>query len=336
VEKSFYGTQKMILAADIGGTITRLLLSEWDGQRWMSQRQTVLASQDYPTFEAALAQFLLPDDKVEAACLALAGPVLRQRCVVTHLPWMLDGPALQAHYGFPVVLINDFVAMAHGLPALSSEDLLTLQAGEPQVGVSQVNGVQLLVGAGTGLGIATRITCGEQVYVVESEGGHADFAPHGDQQQALQIDLQARLGTVSLETVVSGKGLENIYRHCNGFSDSAIAMTAADISVAAQQGDASALAAMKLFVECYGSTVGNLALVNVPLGGVYICGGVAAKNAAFMRDGRFISAFCAKPNMRALLEKVPVHLVLNEKLGLLGAAEYAAAFLRSRENQLLQ
>lgn len=323
----------MILAADIGGTSTRLLLFVQDGQRWLSQRQTVLASQDFPTFEAALAQFLLPGDVVEAACLALAGPVVRQRCAVTHLPWALDAAALQAHYGFPVVLINDFVAMAHGLPALSSQDLLTLQAGEPQQ-----DGVQLLVGAGTGLGIATRVACGAQVHVVESEGGNADFAPHGDLQQALLADLQARFGTVSMEMVVSGKGLENIYRHCNGFSgndfsDSAMAMMAADISLAAQHGEDRAVAAMNLFVQCYGSTVGNLALVNVPLGGVYICGGVAAKNAAFIRNGDFIAAFRNKPNMRTLLEKVPVHLVLNEKLGLLGAAEYGAAFLQLHDHR---
>jgi len=314
----------MILAADIGGTSTRLLLCVRDGQRWLMQRELVLASQDYPTFESALAQFLLPGDTVEAACLAIAGPVVQQRCAVTHLPWVMDAAALQAHYGFPVVLINDFVAMAHGLPVLTSQDLLTLQAGEPQSG-----GVQLLVGAGTGLGIATRVACDSQVHVVQSEGGHADFAPHGDLQLALVADLQARFGTVSMETVVSGKGLENIYRHCNGFSDSAMAMSAADISIAAQHGDVRAMAAMKLFVQCYGSAVGNLALVNLPLGGVYISGGVAAKNADFFCDGGFTAAFCDKPFMRTLLEKVPVHLVLNEKLGLLGAAEYGATFLSS-------
>ncbi|HQQ63795.1 MAG TPA: glucokinase [Pseudomonadales bacterium] len=310
----------MILAADIGGTSTRLLLCAREGQRLVPQRQAVLASGDYPTVRAALAQFLLPGDNIETACLAVAGPVLHQHCAVTHLPWVLDAAELQAHYGFPVVLINDFVAMAYGLSVLSSQDLLTLQAGEPQPG-----GTQLLVGAGTGLGIATRINGKGRVYVVESEGGHADFAPHGPQQQALHADLQARLGAVFLETVVSGQGLQNIYRHINGFSADALSVSAADISLAAQRGDADALAAMQLFMACYGSTAGNLALVNVPMGGVYITGGVAAKNAAFLRDGCFIAAFRDKPNMRALLENVPVHVVLNEKLGLLGAAEYAAA-----------
>lgn len=311
----------MILAADIGGTSTRLLLCVREGQRWTPQRQAVLASGDYPTFEAALTHFLLSGDHIEAACLAVAGPVLQQRCAVTHLPWVLDAAVLQAHYGFPVVLINDFVAMAHGLSALSPQDLLTLQAGKPQSG-----GAQLLVGAGTGLGIATRISDNGRVYVVESEGGHADFAPHGAQQQALHADLQTRLGTVFMETVVSGRGLENIYRHITGFSSHALSMNAAAISTAAQQGDANAVAAMQLFVECYGSTAGNLALINLPMGGVYITGGVAAKNAAFLRDGGFIAAFRDKLNMRSLLEKVPVHVVLNEKLGLLGAAEYAMTF----------
>lgn len=310
----------MILAADIGGTSTRLLLCVQDGRRWLPHRQTVLASGDYPKFEAALAHFLLPEDRVEAACLAVAGPVLQQRCAVTHLPWLLDAAALQAHYGFPVVLINDFVAMAYGLPALAPQDLLSLQAGTPQV-----DGAQLLVGAGTGLGIATRIQSGGHVHVLESEGGHADFAPHGELQLALHSALQARLGGVFMETVVSGHGLENIYRHVNGIGDNAPSKNAAEISTAAQRGDADAVAAMQLFMECYGSTAGNLALVNVPMGGVFITGGVAAKNASFLRAGHFIEAFRDKPNMRSLLEKVPVYLVLNEKTGLLGAAEYAAA-----------
>lgn len=313
----------MILAADIGGTHTRLMLCNSERQ---PVRQAVFASREYATFEAVLAQFLTPDDRIKAACFAVAGPVLQQRCAVTHLPWVLDAAALQAHYGFPVVLINDFVAKAHGLPALSAQDLLTLQAGEPQAG-----GVQLLVGAGTGLGIATRILVGTQVQVVESEGGHADFAPHGEQQSAMHAALRARLGAVYMETVVSGKGLQHVYQYTNGFSDNvfsdnAMAMTAAAISAAAHAGDASAVAAMDLFMECYGSTAGNLALVNVPLGGVYITGGVAAKNAAFIGNGRFLAAFRDKPNMRALLEKVPVHVVLDEKLGVLGAARYAAAW----------
>lgn len=310
----------MLLAADIGGTSTRLLLCAKEGRGWTVHRQTVLASGDYPTFEAALAHFLLPGDDVEAACLAVAGPVLHQRCAVTHLPWVLDAAALQAHYGFPVVLINDFVAMAYGLPALSPQDVLTLQPGEPQPGAAQ-----LLVGAGTGLGIATRINGKGQVYVVESEGGHADFAPHGPQQLALHADLQERLGEVLLETIVSGRGLQNIYRHTSGFSEHALSMQAGEISTAAQQGDDAAVAAMQLFIECYGSTAGNLALINVPMGGVYITGGVAAKNVAFLNDGRFIAAFRDKPHMHALLEKVPVYVVLNEKLGLLGAAEHAVA-----------
>lgn len=310
----------MLLAADIGGTSTRLLLCARDGEHWAPQRHAVLGSQDYPRFEDALAAFLLPGDQIEGACLAVAGPVLQQRCAVTHLPWVLDAALLQAHYGFPVVLINDFVSMAYGLPALAAQDLLTLQAGQPQA-----DGVQLLVGAGTGLGVATRVPLGDRVHVVESEGGHADFAPHGTRQLALHQALLTRLGAVPMESVVSGAGLAHIYRFTNQLPDSAVVPDAAAISHAAAQGDPQAVAAMHLFAACYGSTAGNLALVNVPLGGVYITGGVAAKNAAFLSDGRFIAAFRDKPAMRALLETVPVHVVLNEKLGTLGAAGYAAA-----------
>lgn len=300
----------MILAADIGGTHTRLMLCAADGR---PLRRAVYASRKHATFEAVLAQFIEPADAISAACLAVAGPVRHQRCAVTHLPWVLDAAALQAHYGFPVTLMNDFVAQAHGVPALSPQDLLTLQAGEPQA-----DGVQLLVGAGTGLGIATRIRWGARVHVVESEGGHADFAPHGAAQQTLQAGLLAQCGMVPVEAVVSGRGLENVYQHVSGAT-----LSATEVSAAAHAGEAQAVAAMALFMACYGSTAGNLALVNVPLGGVYITGGVAAKNARFMADGGFIAAFRDKPAMRTLLEKIPVHVVLDEHLGLLGAARYA-------------
>lgn len=303
----------MILAADIGGTHTRLLLCDREHQ---PVRRAVFASREHASFEAVLAQFLTPADNIAAACFAVAGPVQQQRCAVTHLPWVLDAAALQAHYGFPVTLVNDFVAKAHGIPALAPQDLLTLQAGEPQAG-----GVQLLVGAGTGLGIATRIACGTQVHVVESEGGHADFAPHGAAQQALHAALHAQLGMVPVEAVVSGRGLENVYRHLAGAT-----LPAADISAAAHAGAANAVAAMALFMACYGSTAGNLALANVPRGGVYLTGGVAAKNASFMADGTFIAAFRDKPAMRALLEQLPVHVVLDEQLGLRGALALAASY----------
>jgi glucokinase len=313
----------MILAADIGGTSTRLLLGEVTARGWTVVRQSVFASQEYATFDLVLEQFLLPSDTVRVACLAVAGPVLQQRVSVTHLPWQLDSAKLAVRYGWRrAELINDFAAQAYGLPVLSAADLLTLQAGQPDK-----EAPQLLVGAGTGLGVATRITCGTQIHIIASEGGHADFAPHGAQQQALQAALYARFGEVLLETVVSGAGLENIDAFLSVNVEEP-QRSAAAISAAAQRGEAQGVAAMNLFLDCYGSTVGNLALINLPAGGVYVTGGIAPKNAALFNNGRWLTAFCGKHSMQDVLRAIPVHIVMNEHLGLLGAAERASALLR--------
>jgi glucokinase len=283
----------------------------------------VFASQEYATFDLVLEQFLLPSDTVRVACLAVAGPVLQQRVAVTHLPWQLDAAELSMRYGWQhAELINDFAAQAYGLPVLAIADVLTLQTGQPDK-----DAPQLLVGAGTGLGIATRISCGKQVHIIASEGGHADFAPHGEQQRALQAALYARFGEVLLETVVSGAGLENIDAFLSVNAEEP-QRSAAAISAAAQQGEVLAMAAMNLFLDCYGSTVGNLALINLPAGGVYITGGIAPKNAALFNNGRWLAAFCDKPSMQNLLRTIPVHIVMNEHLGLLGAAERAFSLVR--------
>lgn len=323
----------MILAADIGGTHTRLLLGETTEQGWQLLRKQVFLSRDYPSFDAVLQAFLVPSDRVQAACLAVAGPVLQQCVRVTHLPWQLDAALLATQHGFgSVELVNDFVAQAYGLPLLLPADLLTLQVGSAESGNSlEPVGNQLLVGAGTGLGIATSIICGAQRHVIASEGGHADFAPQGEQQSALHAALRARFGRVSLERVLSGSGLENIYHYVNNLNDSSsrTGLRAADISAAAAQGDAVALAAMALFLAIYASTAGNLALTNIPHGGVYITGGIAPKIAAFIDTHQFVTAFCDKAPREALLQSLPLHVVLNDQLGLLGAAEIAAARYRS-------
>lgn len=317
----------MILAADIGGTNARLLLGKVTAQGWQTVRQQVFASRDYPTFDTLLQRFLLPDDRIRATCLAVAGPVVQQQVRITHLPWQLDAAALaQRHPIGPVELINDFVAQAYGLPLLSADDLLTLQAGAP----GSV-GDQLLIGAGTGLGIATRVACGQHIHVIASEGGHADFAPHGAGQVALHAALLGRLGRVSIEAVLSGPGLENIhgYLRADTAADAGTPrLSAAGISAAALQGDVVAMQAMTLFLDIYGATAGNLALTNLPYGGVYITGGIAPRIVSCFNQGPFLAAFCDKPPKRELLQRLPVHVVLNDQLGLLGAAAHAAAAVR--------
>ena len=199
-----------------------------------------------------------------------------------------------------------------------------------QAGAAQAQGARLAVGAGTGLGVAW-LTWQNGGYAVHpSEGGHIDFAPSDVTQYELLRYLQQRHGHVSYERIVSGPGLVAIFeflRDCDRAVPSAqllAAMAQGDAAAAiaqfAQQGDETiARMALDLFISIYGAFVGNVALTLLPRGGIYVAGGIAAKIAAAMQHGAFLRAFRDKGRFAGLLEKLPLHIVLNPQVGLLGA-----------------
>lgn len=320
--------ETVILAADVGGTNARLLLGTLTETGWRPLRQHVFSSREFPTFDAVLSAFIQPGEHIVAACLGVAGPVIAGRVTITHLPWQLDAAQLmKTHAIDQVQLHNDFVVQAHGLSSLTAEDLLTVQAGVPEP-----NGTRVLLGAGTGLGMAT-VVCGEDAawHVVASEGGHAGFAPQGVRQLALAHYLLQQGVSSSLESVLSGRGLENLYRfvlHEQGVAGIA-PLSAPAISAAAAQGDRLAQAALALFGEIYGAVAGDLALINLATAGVYVSGGIAAKLADTLVQGPMCQAFLDKRLKKALMARIPLHVVRNEQLGLLGAATVAARLARA-------
>jgi glucokinase len=290
-----------LLAGDVGGTKTLLRSGEAE-QRFDSAA--------YPTFDALLREFV--KTPVDAACFAVAGPVSDGRATVTNVGWEIDAAEISRTFSIPrVSLVNDFYAVALGVPLLEEGDLLSIHAGardrrEPMA----------ILGAGTGLGEAYVINGKD---VVPSEGGHADFAPQNEEQARLYLHLHEQLGHVSWERVVSGMGLINIFRFLGGAADS----HPADISDLADQGDPRATHAFEIFVDAYGAEAGNMALRVLARGGVYLAGGIAAKNIARFTDGSFVEAFLRKGRFRALLDTIPVDLIVNERVGLIGAVEGA-------------
>ncbi|MNM69473.1 Glucokinase [compost metagenome] len=185
--------------------------------------------------------------------------------------------------------------------------------------------MRALLGAGTGLGMALLAGSPRQPLVLSSEGGHADFAPQDEQQLALWQHLRAEHGRVSLELLLSGHGLERLYRFVTGRAASeAVSLDARGISRMAAAGDAQACATLELFARLYASAAGNLALTGLARGGVYLCGGIAPKILPFLQQPQVREAFCSKPPMRGLLQRIPLHVVLDEYLGLRGAAQVAA------------
>ncbi|NMG67865.1 glucokinase [Azoarcus indigens] len=301
-----------ILAADIGGSRARLLIGDYRDGRWTERRRTIYPSGDFADLDSLLLAFLQPGDAPQAACLALAGPLENGRLRMTNLPWTVDAADLAARFKLRRLrLINDFAAQALGLPDLPASSLCTLQAGRPQA-----DAPRLLIGAGTGLGVAQLV--GDSA--LQSEGGHAGFAPADAEQDALLQHLRASGEGCSLETLLSGRGLARLHRYAGGRAT----LDAPAIGSAALAGEPAAAAAAALFARIYAATAGNLALTTLAHGGVYLCGGIAPRLLPFLQAPAVLQAFRDKPPMQALLGEIPLHVVTDDLLGLYGAARGAA------------
>ena len=300
-----------LIAGDVGGTKT--LLQFVDRGAVCAEKR--FDSGSYRTFDAMLHDFLpLVDGDVDAACFAVAGPVLENRAEVTNLDWVIEARELSSMFGIPhVALVNDFYAVALGVPLLTPTERICLNPGE-----RRNHDPIAILGAGTGLGEAYLIWGGGQWNVVPSEGGHQDFAPQDEEQTRLLLALQDTYGHVSWERLVSGMGLVNIFTWLGGDSTDAAA-----ISALAARNDPRALNTFRIFVDIYGAEAGNMALRVLARGGVYLAGGVAAKNTRFFTDGRFMEAFARKGRFHDLMMSMPVDLITDEKVGLRGAAEMA-------------
>jgi glucokinase len=311
-----------ILAADIGGTSTRLLLK--DGIEIVAEQD--FPSQNYPDLNTILHSFLAAHAEVKplAACLAVAGPVRQGNARVTNLPWVVNESGISEAFAIPRVrIINDFEAIGYGLANLEPSDFHQLQTGLPDA-----TGTRALIGAGTGLGVAIVIRCGKRWQVLPGEGGHVDFAPRNAMQQALLDYLLEQTARVSVEMLLSGPGLERIYEFIcfqHDIDPDSARRSAASISSTALMGmDPLAVKTLELFVEIYGAQAGNLALISLATGGVFIAGGIAPKILSLLGSERFLNAFCDKPPMQDLLRSIPIRVVLNTRCGLLGAVQVAS------------
>ena len=307
----------MLLGGDLGGTKTLLALAEADGDGIRIVRQQRYASANYASFDALLADFLADRPPVTAACFGVAGPTDGHSAQLTYLPWRLDADELGRRFAIPrVTLANDFAAAARGLPLVAPEHVVTLHAGQPVAHAPRV-----ILGAGTGLGVAGLVWQTDRYHVIAGEGGHLGFAPQTAEQGELWRQLLAANGRVTTEDIVSGPGRERIYAFFGGRP-----WTAAEIGAAAlAASDPLATAAVRLWQECYGAFAGDLALHWLARGGVYLAGGMAAKLLAGRDCSPLLDAFLAKREHRHLAEEMPLHLVTDEALGLLGSLALAAA-----------
>jgi len=329
-------TPGCLLVADVGGTRTTMAIGlSAPAPAFVAHR--IYSSQEYPGLEAIVADFLArPEvaphaEGIAGACFSVAGPVAGNATTLTNLGWQVDGGRLARSLGLPPVeLINDFSAAGQGIALLAPDDVETLQAGQP---VEQ--GTRVIVGAGTGLGVGL-LTWRDDGYAVHpSEAGHSDFAPVDETQDRLLAYLRRTFGRVSCERVVSGPGLMRIFSF---LQETGAGIPSKQLQAASKKNpdtaeviaefaisklDPLAVRALDLFVSIYGAFAGNMALAALAHGGVYVAGGIAPKIAVRLRDGPFMRAFCSKGRFSELLAGMPVRVVKNPRVGLLGALRVA-------------
>lgn len=321
-----------LIVGDVGGTNARLAVAEWRGARWHLSEPRIFASGDEADFTPILARFRAESraEALTAAVIGIAGPVRDNRCATTNLPWQLDGRVLAADLGLAHVhLINDLAAAAWGIDQVEASQQQILQVGQ-----SQAQGNRAVIAAGTGLGEAGLVWCGQGYRPFATEGGHADFAPGHAVEVALRDWLAERYdGHVSWERVASGPGLADLYRFLRGQGGMACQpdpLLASDPAAAVATGaakDALCQQALDMFVRLFGAEAGNLALKMMATGGVYLAGGMAPKLAGRLAQGDFIAAFVDKGRMKGLLSTLPVILLTDPHLALKGAAVYGARSL---------
>lgn len=334
-------TSPCLLAGDLGGTKTILsLFTSADGDE-LTLHESTFASREFSNFTALVAQFLstAPREAVQNlrhACFAIAGPVSgdsnHQFSKITNLDWQLDSRALATALNLErVVLINDFEAVGHGIAALPSSNLAVLQDGMVEKGAPRI-----VLGAGTGLGVCQIIPQEHgSAVVIPSEGGHIDFAPTSELEVELLRFMWRRFPHVSYDRIVSGSGLVALFTFLvereSRLDDLSLASMldeqhGAAIISQAYDSEPLARAAIDWFVRVYGAQAGNLALINLAYGGVYITGGIAPKMLHHLQKGSFITSFRNKGRMQPLLERMRVNVVLCPKVGLRGAQRVLQTF----------
>ena len=305
------------ILADIGGTNIRFATLNGGGkvgavEAWL----TAL----YPDFQTALKSYLelTGAPRPEAVALCAAGPLIRGRIKMTNCPWQLSQEALAQDLKTRVLLLNDFVALAHAVPTLGADDLRHWGGGAPDP-----NGQKLILGPGTGLGVAGLAPAGEDAWkVMGGEGGHVSLSPQNPREIALLYQLQQMFGHVSLERVLSGPGLENLMLAIAAIDGVAFKEKprAEDIEILAQKGDPVAQEAMSQFAAWLGAAAGDAALTLGATGGVYVAGGIVPQWGAKFDTALFRHRFENKGRMRDYLAPVPTALVTAKDLAFRGLA----------------
>lgn len=316
-------SEHAFIATDVGGTNARIALVRASGEG----RIGVLAYRrypcsEYPSLTAILADFVADTSAcagIERMAIATAGVVLDGEVINSNLPWRICLPQMRRELHLrDLQVINDFEAAAHAAQCMRADDTRLLTPGV----ATAAPGPVLVVGPGTGLGAAVRIPHARGTVVLPTEAGLTAFAPGTPREIDVLRWMQQRARHVSTEQLVSGPGLVNLYEAICAIDGKTPHLRApAAISEAARSGDDTAREAVLIFCALLGSVIGDLAVTTCAKA-VFIAGGILPQIADFLPGSEFHARLVDKGAMRAVLERVPVRLIENERLGVIGAASW--------------
>lgn len=310
-----------VLVGDIGGTNARfaILVDAFGEPREFPTVRTA----DFATIDEAIQTAILDTTSVmpQSALLAVAGPVDGDEIELTNCDWVVRPRAMFETLGLEEVLVlNDFEAQALAVVALGPEHMVAIGGGGSEPG-----GGRVVLGPGTGLGVAGLVQSRGVWIPVPGEGGHVDIGPRSPRDFEVFPHVERIEGRISAEQILCGRGLVNLYRAVAAANavparlDTPAAITSAALAGA----DAEAVEALDLFVTCLGRLAGDLALVFMSRGGVFLTGGIAQKIVPALQSGRFRAAFEDKAPHSDLLRAMPVSVITQPLAALSGLAAYA-------------
>ena len=311
---------KYSLVADIGGTNTRVALAE--GTQLLPDTIRRYRNAEYAGLETVLSEFIASEGGVDCrgACVAVAGPVRGGRATLTNLDWTIDDAALvRATQAETVAILNDLQAQGHALGRVDESNVRRIT---PERETSN-DEAQLVIGIGTGFNVAPVYCYPGGRMVTAAEAGHANMPIRTEVDLSLCRFIETAHGFPAIEDVLSGRGLERIYAWCSDVANDPREKKAADIMADCNaDSDPRARKSVETFVRILGTVAGNLALIHLPFGGVYLAGGVARAMAPHLQDFGFAEAFRDKGRFAGFMQNFPVAVVEDDYAALIGSAAY--------------
>ncbi len=314
------------LVADIGGTNTRVALAK--GRDILTDTIRRYRNTDFPGLESVIRRYVDDEGGVDAraACVAVAGPVRDGRASMTNLDWTIDKTTLARATGSETVaILNDLQAQGHALGHLAPENIRTILTGVE----ANANAAKLVIGVGTGFNAAPVFDTDHGRLVTPSESGHANLPIRTAQELRLCEFVSSAHGFPAIEDVLSGRGLERVYAFLGQEENDPREAAAANIMAACAQGDDPRSAkAARIFTRILGTVAGNLSLVQLPFGGVYLAGGVARAFAPHLQTFGFGEAFRDKGRFAGFMGNFSVSVIEDDYAALTGSAAHLAAILK--------